>query len=134
MNEVRDVGTSFDDGATTTDSITMASVRIAGQIGAAAIVCLSRTGYTVRSVSRFRPETSILAFSPDERAVRQLSLSWGSQAIANPESSTARETIEEALLISRQRFGLHTGDRVVVISGQSMSARATDTIRVMSLP
>jgi pyruvate kinase len=134
VNSVRDNDSAYDQGAVTTDSITMSAVRIAEQVGAAAIVCLSRTGYTVRSVSRFRPRVPILAFSPDERATRQLALSWGSQAVTNPDKTTVRDTIADALALSKQRFGLHGGDRVVVISGHSMSARATDTIRVMALP
>ena len=131
VREVDDVG--GDAGPRTTDAITMAAVKVADEVGAQAIVCLSRTGYTVRSVSRFRPRVPILAFSPDARAVRQLSLSWGSAAVQNPDKQTARETIDDALRLARQEFGLHNGDPVVVISGQSMSARATDTIRVMTL-
>lgn len=138
VNSVRESAAAHsddqNDGPLITDAITMAAVKVADQVKAEAIVCLSRTGFTVRSVSRFRPRVPILAFSPDDRAVRQLSLSWGSTAVSNPDHETARETINDALRLSAEHFGLHRGDRVVVISGHSMSARATDTIRVMHLP
>ncbi len=134
VNQLRIVRPSSDLGAVTTDAMTMAAVRVADQVGASAIVCLSRTGFTVRSVSRFRPRVPILAISPDQRAVRQLALSWGSAAISQPDRATIRETIDAALTASKERCGLHPGDRVVVISGHAMAARATDTIRVMSVP
>ncbi len=134
VHQLREVRPTYDLGAVTTDAMTMAAVRVADQVGAAAIVCLSRTGYTVRSVSRFRPRVPILAYSPDERAVRQLALSWGSAASAQPDLATIRDTIDAALQSTKQHHGLHSGDRVVVISGHAMAARATDTIRVMSVP
>ena len=134
VNQLREIRPGPDIGAVTTDAMTMAAVRVADQVGASAIVCLSRTGYTVRSVSRFRPRVPILAYSPDERAVRQLALSWGSAATAHTDLSTVRETIDAALEASKHLYGLRTGDRVVVISGHAMAARATDTIRVMNIP
>ncbi len=134
VNEVRESDGDLDAGALTTDSITMAAVRVAQQVNAQAILCLSRTGYTVRSVSRYRPEVAIHGFSPDDRAVHQLALSWGSTAHQTPERTSAREMINDALALTRELNGMHPGDRVVVISGNSTATRATDTLRVMYLP
>ena len=75
----------------TTNAITMAACRVAEQVDATAILCLSRSGFTVRSVTRFRPETPIYAFSPDPRTVRQLALSWGAVAARTEERPTAGE-------------------------------------------
>ena len=133
MSAVRESDGDVDAGALTTDSITMAAQRIAFQVGARAILCLSRTGYTVRSVSRFRPQVPIIGFSPDLRAVRQLSLSWGSSAVKTPDRAHAGEMISDALEYAKSLPWMTTGDRVVVISGNSTSTRATDTLRVMYL-
>ena len=118
----------------TTNAITMAACRVAEQVDATAILCLSRSGFTVRSVTRFRPETPIYAFSPDPRTVRQLALSWGAVAARTEERPTAGEVRDDALRIARDKLGMMSGDRVVVISGQSTKTRATDTLRVMSIP
>lgn len=134
VSQVRESDGVIDPGALTTDAITMAARRIALEVDAKAIVCLSRTGYTVRSVSRYRPTVPIYAFSPDERAVRQLSMSWGTVAHKAPERTSPREMIDDALSMLRDDSTLNTGDRVVVISGHSTSTRATDTLRVMYLP
>ena len=116
----------------TTNAITMAACRVAEQVDATAILCLSRSGFTVRSVTRFRPKMSIYAFSPDPRTVRQLALSWGTVAAQTAERPTAGEVRDDALRVARDKLGMMSGDRVVVISGQSTKTRATDTLRVMS--
>ena len=118
----------------TTNAITMAACRVAEQVDATAILCLSRSGFTVRSVTRFRPKMSIYAFSPDPRTVRQLALSWGTVAAQTAERPTAGEVRDDALRVARDKLGMMSGDRVVVISGQSTKTRATDTLRVMSIP
>ncbi|MGH1503183.1 MAG: pyruvate kinase [Acidimicrobiales bacterium] len=133
VNAVRESDGDLAPGALTTDAITMAAVRVAQQVDAHAILCLSRTGYTVRSVSRYRPEVPILGFSPDARAAHQLSLSWGATAFQTPERTAARDMINDALDRTREHTNLHPGDRVVVISGNSTATRATDTLRVMYL-
>ncbi len=99
-----------------------------------AIVCLSRTGLTVRSASRFRPEVPIVSFSPDLRTVRQLALSWGVEPNLGSESASAHERVEAALAAMSGTHGIESGDLVVMISGQSTMARATNTLRVEMVP
>jgi pyruvate kinase len=134
INALRVVDGQTDFGAVTTDALTLAAVKVADQLDAKAILCLSKTGFTVRSVNRFRPQTRILAFSPDERAVRQLSLSWGTEAAVTTMRADAWEVITDALELTASHFGLDHGAKVVVISGQSTATRATDTLRVMRVP
>lgn len=134
LDVLRDNNGETDLGAMTTDAITMSAQRIAFQVGAVAILALSRTGYTVRSVSRYRPSVPILGLSPDNRAIRQLSLSWGTVAIKTTEQSDPRQMVQDALEAAVELEGMNQGDRVVVISGNSTTTKATDTIRVMYLP
>jgi pyruvate kinase len=118
----------------TTDAITMAAARIAHQVEAKAILCLSRTGFTARAISRFRQDTPILCFSPEQRTVHQLSLSWGVDPIPVTNHERPSEMIDEALHIASQRRELSSGDTVVVISGQTTRTRATDSLRVVEIP
>ncbi|MCP3936753.1 MAG: pyruvate kinase [Actinomycetia bacterium] len=118
----------------TADAITHAAWEVSRQLDAAAIICVSNTGYTVRSIARFRPGTAILGFSPDERTVKQLSLSWGVEPIHQPDRATSYEMVQDALHSARDAHALRSGDAVVVVSGQSTATRATDTLRVMTIP
>jgi len=117
-----------------TDSLTMAAWQVATQLKAKAILCLSRTGFTVRSIARFRPTTPILGFSPDAFTVRQLALSWGAYPIKTIDRATPGEMITDALQLAHDQGGLRSGDLVVIVSGQSTKTRATDTLRVMRIP
>ncbi len=134
IEDLREDDRQKDGPAITTDALTMAACKVADQVDAKAIVCLSRTGFTARSVTRFRPKAPILAFSPNEASVRQLAVSWGTRAALTEERATAIEVRDDALRIARDRLGMSPGDRVVVISGQSTRALATDTLRVMPIP
>ncbi len=134
IDDLRYGGAQRDAASITTDALTMAACKVAERVDAKAIVCLSRTGFTVRSVTRFKPSVPILAFSPNEAAVRQLAVSWGTRATLTEERATAIEVRDDALRLARERLGMASGDRVVVISGQSIKTRATDTLRVMPIP
>ena len=116
------------------DAMSMAGWRAALETGAEAIICLTSTGFTVRSIARFRPQARILAFSPDERTVRQMSLSWGVRAYPI-EALPIDEMINRALELARTRGEVRSGDLVAVLSGSpEYQGRATDTLRLMRVP
>ncbi len=125
---------SVDPGEQITDAMTMSAWRAADQIGAAAILCLSRTGFTVRSIARFRPTAKILAFSPNDRAVNQLTLSWGAIPMCLPEAMNTDEMVSEALLVARDSGEVSSGDLVAVLAGTSLLTRATNTLRLLRIP
>ena len=117
-----------------TDAMSMAGWRAALETNAQAIVCLTTTGFTVRSIARFRPEARILAFSPDQRTVRQLSMSWGARAFPI-EALPIEQMITRALELARTRGEVRTGDLVAVLAGSpEYQGKATDTLRLMRVP
>ena len=132
----RHVGDDHDAGSASvrTDALSLAACEIAEKIGAMAILCLTRTGFTAQSITRFRPEVQVLAFTPDSRTARQLRLSWGTTPTQNLEHPTSREVAEQAMTDLRERNELMSGDLVVVVSGQSLLTRSTDTLRVVTVP
>src|SRR5690606_31960132 len=67
-----------------TDAMTGATWRAATEMGVSAIVCISESGFTVRSIARFRPQMPIIAFSPRDRTVRQLTISRGATPLLAP--------------------------------------------------
>ena len=114
-----------------TDAMTMASWRAAHETHAAAILCITTTGFTARSIARLRPEARILAFSPDERTVRQLAMSWGVRAYSI-EQAPIDEMVVRSVEVARTRGEVRTGELVAVLSGSpDRQGRATDTLRLM---
>ncbi len=120
--------------AAITDVMTMATWRAASDIGVKAIVCISRSGFTVRAIARFRPNTQILGFSPDERTVRQLTMSWGATPVLIDRIDDMESTLQRAVRQARDAGLLRTGDLVAVLAGSSAASGMTDTLRVLRCP
>ena len=119
-----------------TNAMTSAAQRAASEIGASAIICLSRTGFTVRSIARFRPRAKILGFSPDPRTVNQLTMSWGTTPYLLDDSGlTEEERAQRALEQAVEANEVHPGDTVVVLGGSGIyRGRVTDTVRIIHIP
>ena len=114
-----------------TDALTMAAGRVSNDLGCAAIMCITRSGFTARAMARFRPEAKILAFSPDERTINQLTLSWGAIPLPLSEFAPNEVMVNEAIGVAKARGHLRPGDVVTVIAGTDARASATDVLRVV---
>ncbi|MCH2625751.1 MAG: pyruvate kinase [Acidimicrobiales bacterium] len=117
-----------------TDALTMAAARTATETDAEAIICLSRSGFTVRSVARFRPTVPLFGMTFDDRTANQLSLSWGTRPLIFNEQTTPAATAKEAVDTAARVGVVRSGDTVVVVSGSSAETHATDTLRVLRVP
>ena len=73
-----------------TQSITHAAWQAADDVGAAAILCCTRSGRTALSMARFRPPARLLGLSPDQRTLDALALSWGVEPVEMEESDLDR--------------------------------------------
>ena len=119
---------------TVTNSMTNAAWRAATESGASAIICVSRTGFTVRSIARFRPEAKILAFSTDPQTLRQLTLSWGATPHLLDVDHLDEDAVSRAVAIAREATEIRRGDLVAVLSGsKDYPSQATDTLRLIPI-
>ena len=118
-----------------TDAMTAAAWRAATEMGVAAIICISETGLTVRSMARFRPSMPIIAFSPQERTVRQLSMSWGAVPLRAPGRVDSLALMDELICAARDSGHVASGDVVAVLAGAgSAQSRSTDVLRLARVP
>ncbi len=120
--------------AAVTDVMTMATWRAASEMGVKTIICISRSGFTVRAIARFRPKARILGFSPEERTVRQLTLSWGAEPILIDRIDDNESTVHRALAKAKELGHIRSGDIVAVLGGSSATIGATDTLRMVRCP
>ncbi len=124
-----------DGDARITDAMTGAAWRAATELGAAAIIGISDSGFTVRSIARFRPQMPILAFSPNDRTVRQLSLSWGTTPLPAPAAADSLDMMESLVAAARDQGHVRSGDLVAVLAGAGTGrSRATDLLRLVRVP
>jgi pyruvate kinase len=119
---------------TVTNSMTNAAWRAALESGASAIICITRTGFTVRSIARFRPQAKILGFSSDPQTLRQLKLSWGAAPYALDVDYHAENVITHVVNVARESGEIRRGDLVCVLSGSSeYPGQATDSLRLIPI-
>jgi len=117
------------------NTMSMAAWRTATDTGAKAILCISRTGFTVRSIARFRPEAPILGFSLDPRTCRQLTLSWGATPMLIEGGTEPDNQLEQVMAAARGTGIVRSGDLVAVLHGSDYyPGQAADTVRLIEIP
>lgn len=118
-----------------TESITHAAWQAASDVGAAAIICCTRTGRVARAMARFRPTMPLLAMSPSPATRGGLALSWGVETMSLDEVHSTDEmvwlAVEKAVTTGR----VPAGSVVLVIAGapDRHSDAAADVIRLVSV-
>ncbi|HEY9909936.1 MAG TPA: pyruvate kinase [Thermosynechococcaceae cyanobacterium] len=113
------------------NAISCAVGQISEQLGAAAIMPLTKTGATARNVSKFRPTKPILAVTPHVDVARQLQLVWGVKPLLMLDLPSTGQTFQAALNVAQEKQLLREGDLVVLTAGtlQGVSG-STDLIKV----
>ncbi len=113
------------------NAISQAVGNIAVQLGASAIMSLTKTGATARNVSKFRPKTPILAITPHVDVARQLQLVWGVKPLLVLDLPSTGQTFQAALNVAQEKELVSEGDLVVLTAGtQQGVAGSTDLIKV----
>lgn len=107
-------------GATQTEhAIAAATVEAVRLLGAPAIVTLTKSGFTPRLVSSYRPAVPIIGVCDDLRVYRQLNLVWGVHPVLCrfTDEPNYQEIMACARVAMIERGLAHPGDRVVVTAG-----------------
>ncbi len=100
---------------TVTDGISQATVNLAHDLGARAIITATTTGHTALMVAMHRPAVPIIAVTPDVATQRRLALAWGVRALLAKRGKTTDELILHAIGRARED-GLVAEDDVVVVT------------------
>jgi pyruvate kinase len=116
-----------------TEAISQAAMTMATHLEAAAMITLTESGFTTRSISKYRPPCPILAVTNWPDVVSQLSLNWGVTAMRFEGERSDDAMIEFAVQRGRELGCLQGGDVVVVTTGIDRTTGSTDTIRVITL-
>jgi pyruvate kinase len=108
-----------------------AACTTAMEVGADAILTVSQRGITARLVSRFRPETPVVALLLDEKVQRQMALYWGVEPITMPYADNTDELVDLAIRAAEKAGFVKHGDLVVVTAGVPVGiSGTTNMIRV----
>ncbi|NTW45838.1 MAG: pyruvate kinase [Candidatus Moranbacteria bacterium] len=99
------------------ESVSEAVEFVAYSVDAKAIVALSQSGFTMRAISRYRPDQPIVVLTPDERTVRRACLSYGCYGYHVDSFKEISEAVAEASAILKKEKYAKKGDRFVVSGG-----------------
>jgi pyruvate kinase len=118
--------------ATTADAICCALRRVDRLLNPAATVTYTMSGASCLRASRERPNTPILALTPQPAIARRLALAWGVHPRAFDEAKTLGGMIADAPAAAVKCGLAKVGDDVVVIAGYpSGSAGSTNLLHVV---
>lgn len=102
--------------------ITRAACELALDRNVSAIAVFTRSGRTARLMSKARPQTDILAFTPEESTYRRLPLYWGITPYLVPSVDNVEEmlaTVEKTMI---KETHIQPGQQVVLICGFPVGA------------
>ena len=111
-----------------TDAISYATCTTAKSLTASGIVTSTSSGHTARMVSKFRPNTPIIAATPNERTSRQLSLSWGVYTVLCEQAGNTDDLIENSINASKREGFIHEGELVVITAGVPTGVSGTTNL------
>ena len=116
-----------------TQAIGQASVSMATNLKAVAIISLTESGFTSRLVSKYRPDCPILAITSSPRVARKLSMNWGVIPLLYEGEASDDARIEFAISKIKQLANTEVGDTLIVTAGHYQHTGGTDLIRVITL-
>jgi pyruvate kinase len=99
------------------ESVSEAVESVAYSVDAKAIVALSQSGFTMRAISRYRPDQPIVVLTPDERTVRRACLSYGCYGYHVDSFKEIAQAVAEAAILLKKEKIAKKGDRFVVCGG-----------------
>jgi pyruvate kinase len=124
----------------TTETVACAAVSAAAENQASAIVVLSKSGFSARLASKYRPSQPIILVTREEQTARQSHLHRGVFPFVYKGDSSAKwdEDVE-----SRIKWGIEQGkaagliksnEPVVIVQGWKGGLGNTNTVRVLIAP
>jgi len=120
----------FHNTADVTNAICDAACTTARDIKAKAIIAVTKSGYTARKVSKFRPKEAIIATTPNEKTYHQLSLSWGVHPVKSLYQVNAEDLFDHSIACAKRYGYVKANDCVVITAG---SDNSTDLLKVQTV-
>jgi pyruvate kinase len=118
----------------TDDAISYNACQTAHQLGASLIVAFTESGGTAKRVSKYRPQTPVLALVHNERTRRSLTVTWGVQPVTTGSLEQTDDFFDRAREEAVRRAGLKKGALVVLVAGVPIGlSGGTDLLRVLTI-
>ncbi|MET3686749.1 pyruvate kinase [Priestia megaterium] len=118
-------------GPSITDAIGQSVVHTALNLNASAIVAPTESGYTAKIVSKYRPQSPIVAVAANDSVARRLSLVWGVTPVIGERVNTIDDMLDHAVNDAVKTGVVAHGDLVVITAGVPVGeSGATNLMKV----
>ena len=111
-----------------TSAISHATCTTAHDLGAVAIMGVSKSGKTARMISKYRPKCPIICGTTDAMVWRQMNLSWGVTPIMIEEKTNTDELFEHVVSVASALNLVNSGDLVVITAGVPLGVSGTTNL------
>jgi pyruvate kinase len=108
------------------DSICFNAVEMAEQSEAAAIICLTHSGYTAYRISSHRPRAKIYTFTMNKDLLRRMSLVWGVRAFYFADCHNINDYVDYSInfllsqnLVKKNDLVVHVGSIPIIQKGKT---------------
>jgi pyruvate kinase len=117
--------------ATGADAISAAVRQIAETLELSAIICWTSSGATGLRVARERPQSPIVAISPNMLTGRKLSLVWGVHCVVAEDAHDQDDMVQRACRLAFKDGFAKAGQRVIIVAGVPLGTPgATNMLRI----
>jgi pyruvate kinase len=117
--------------ATGADAISAAARQIAETLELSAIICWTSSGATGLRVARERPQSPIVAISPNLTTGRKLSLVWGVHCVVAEDAHDQDDMVQRACRLAFKDGFAKAGQRVIIVAGVPLGTPgATNMLRI----
>ena len=111
-----------------TSAISHATCTTAHDLGAKAILTVSKTGQTARMISKYRPECPIICGTTEPKVRRQMNMSWGVTPIVVEEKDNTDELFEHVVQVAEEMGLVSSGDLTVITTGVPLGVSGTTNL------
>jgi pyruvate kinase len=109
-----------------TNAISYATCTTAADLKAPCIVTITKSGFTARMVSKFKPSCPVVAVCSNPVVLRQLNLVWG--CVPLPQTEDTSDIFDIAVKKAENAELATTGDPIVIVAGVPVGVSGTTNI------
>lgn len=117
-----------------TEAISHATVQIAQELDANAIITVTESGYTARMTAKYRPQAKVIAVSPRISSVRRMQLLWGVYPLLSDSSENTDKMIDLSVACAMEHNLIREGNLIVITAGVPVGqVGSTNLIKVINV-
>ncbi|MBM6058954.1 pyruvate kinase [Staphylococcus epidermidis] len=98
-----------------------------------AIVAVTESGSTARTISKYRPHSDIIAVTPSEKTARQCAIVWGVNPVVKEGRKTTDALLNNAVATAVETGRVSNGDLIIITAGVPTGEKGTTNMMKIHL-